>query len=228
MLSRIAKFPGISRLIWRIITKQFARRRFTLDSDRLRAARRCSVDDPPYDRERSSPARSANFTNDSRHCDVGSRRLTTLCSKMGAMTTIYGDNICILGNAAIRGHKSIFLRIAKTEGFRIRASKTQLVPPNEDKPLPGLIVRNGRATVSDDDLANVMRIVERCVALGETGLANRVCLRYRQHLRGAVGHYAWIDSKAMSEATDVFAQIRWPEKHNRDQCLSPRCYCDVV
>ena len=156
------------------------------------------------------------------------RRLMSLCSKMGAAATIYGDNICISGNAAIKGHKSTFLRIVKTEGFRIRASKTQLVPPNEDKPLPGLIVRKGHATVCDDDLANITRIVERCVALGETGLANRVCHRYPQHLRGVVNHYAWIDSDAMSEAANLFAQIDWPEKHNRHQCLSPKCYCDVV
>ena len=70
-------------------------------------------------------------------------RLTTLCARLGRALTIYGDNICISGPRLIAGHRSTFLRIAMTEGFRVRTRKTHLAPPADDKPLPGLIIRGG-------------------------------------------------------------------------------------
>lgn len=153
------------------------------------------------------------------------RRLTLLCCKLKSVVTIYGDNICVSGSRAVIGHEPTFLRIARTAGFKVRAEKTVVAAPSDDKPLPGLIIRGGKPTVSDDDLASVRATVLRCAALGADGLARRVCNRYRSSLRGVVNHYAWIDAELMASTVDQFEDISWPETHHRSTCLSGRCFC---
>ena len=68
---------------------------------------------------------------------------------------------------------------------------------------------------------------KRCVALGESGLAQHVCCRYASHLRGVVNHYAWIDRTAVAEPLEYFERIDWPDEYNREPCWSPKCHCSV-
>ncbi len=156
------------------------------------------------------------------------RRLIRLCSKIDSFVTVYGDNISISGPRSIVGHKETFLRIARTEGFKLRAKKTLIATPSEDKSLPGLIVRGGKPTVNNEDLETVCAIVTRCHDLGPQGLARQVCGRYISSVRGMVNHYAWIDRKLMQTTLTRFAEIRWPSTYDRPHCLSNRCYCSIL
>jgi Reverse transcriptase (RNA-dependent DNA polymerase) len=156
------------------------------------------------------------------------RRLNTLCSRLNSALTIYGDNVCISGPRVMARHQQTFLKIAVTEGFRVRSEKTQLTRPAEDKPLPGLIIRQGRPTISDDDLRGVKSLVERCSQLGNTGIAERVCCRFRSRLGGLVNHYTWIDKEAMEQTVAACAELCWPKAYARDPCWSPQCHCSVL
>ncbi len=156
-----------------------------------------------------------------------SRRLSTLCANVGGQVTIYGDNVCISGPRTIVGMKSTFFRIATTEGFRVRSPKTVITEPGQDKPLPGLAIRNSKPAIYDRDLAAVQEAVERCVHLGKDGLARRVCPRYVSHLRGVVKHYSWIDDVAMTIVLTDFRRVEWPDSYVKSACETQTCYCRV-
>lgn len=155
-------------------------------------------------------------------------RLRHLCAKLSSVVTIYGDTICISGSRAIVGHESTFLRIAKTSGFRARREKTLVASPSQDKVISSLIIREGKPTVSDDDLALVSALVVRCAELGAQGLAGRVCRRYAGSLRGLVDHYAWIDAKRMAHMVHRFARIAWPVSYDRSDCMAAKCFCSPL
>jgi hypothetical protein len=152
-------------------------------------------------------------------------RLQRLCEIIEAICTVYGDNICLSGGVALVRHKNTILGAARSEGFRVRADKTLIRKPGEDKPLPGLIIRGGHPTVSDEDLSTVTRLLDACLALGPCGLARKVCPRFTYKLRGIVNHYSWIDEEAMRSNCARHIAVRWPGEYRREPCLSLKCHC---
>ena len=121
--------------------------------------------------------------------------------------------------------KRTILRIATSEGFRLRADKTEVRSPGEDKPLPGVLVRDGKITLYDEDFDRASRLLDACLGLGPSGLSRRVCNRFRDKLRGVVNHFGWIDRERMEGNRRKFGKIRWPDDYERAPCWSPKCHC---
>jgi len=156
------------------------------------------------------------------------RRLANLGRPFHAKISVYGDNVAISGPKAILGQKRTILRIATSEGFRVRADKTEVRSPGEDKPLPGVLVRAGKITIYDEDFDRASRLLDACLGLGACGLSRRVCNRFCYKLRGIVNHFAWIDPERMRGNRRKFEKIRWPEDYDRTACWSPKCHCTPV
>jgi hypothetical protein len=153
------------------------------------------------------------------------RRLGQLAAKFGLNVSVYGDNVAVSGPKTVVRHKNTMLGIGRSEGFRVRAHKTLKRAPDEDKPLPGLIIRGGEITVYDEDYDRVSRMLDACLALGPDGLARKVCDRFVRKLSGTVNHYAWIDPIRMAGSRRKLAKIQWPPEYVRASCWSPKCHC---
>jgi hypothetical protein len=154
-------------------------------------------------------------------------RLTKLALSFGSTVTVFGDNVCLSGPRRLASQKNTILRIAVTEGFRVRTAKTVVTEPGQDKPLPGVVVRGGRITVYDEDLASVTSTVDNCLAIGADGLAKRTCARFKDKLQGRVHHYNWIDAERLAKNFGRFNSISWPSEHRRSSCLGPHCHCEI-
>jgi hypothetical protein len=154
-------------------------------------------------------------------------RLSKLAQSFGSTVTVFGDNVCLSGPRRLASQKNTILKIAVTEGFRVRREKTVITEPGQDKPLPGVIIRSGRVTLYDEDFTAISATVENCLSMGTSGLAKCACSRFNDKLQGRVHHYHWIDAERMKEHRQSCLKIRWPAYHKRSPCLGPHCHCEV-
>ncbi len=155
-------------------------------------------------------------------------RLKKLAGIVRASLTIYGDNVCLSGTKQLIRHRNTILRAATSEGFRVRAEKTFVGAPGDDKPLPGLIIREGEVLPYDEDLERVGRCLDACLALKEAGLSRKICSRFVHKLRGIINHYTWINTTCMRANRKKFETIPWPAEYAREPCWSPKCHCTPV
>jgi hypothetical protein len=155
------------------------------------------------------------------------RRLDTLVRAIRGTVTVYGDNLSISANVDLGRYERTIERIVRSEGFRLRRTKTVLSPPGADKSLPGVLVRDGRITVHDNDLADAQRGVGECASLGPGRLSHRVCRRYRTKMAGVLNQLAWIDPVRAAPVLARFETLLWPAEYSRQPCVSPHCHCQV-
>jgi hypothetical protein len=153
------------------------------------------------------------------------RRLERLAIQFRGVHTIYGDNVCVSGPRGLINQAVKMMAIVRSEGFKVRAGKTVTAAFGDDKPLPGLVIHDGKPTLYTKDVETLASIIDQCARLGADGLNSKVCKRFRAKLTGMVNHYCWIDRSCIERPVLQFESLRWPKEHSRRPCESPKCFC---
>nr|WP_245645299.1 reverse transcriptase family protein [Pseudonocardia acaciae] len=139
------------------------------------------------------------------------RRLSALARERGLAYTRYADDIALSGDHAtsVPALRRAVSRIARDEGFRIRADKTRVMPSHRRQRLTGLVV-NAEPAVARDEYDTLRALLHNCARTGPTEQNRTGHPDFAAHVRGRI---AWVAATHPGRGEKLLAQyraIRWP------------------
>ncbi len=138
------------------------------------------------------------------------RRLSALAMQHDLKYGSYGDEVSLSGRRRAARLKPLILRIIEQEGFTANPDKVKVMPRDGRQELAGNVVnkKNGPGRLKYRELR---AILHNCIRLGPDSQNRSMHPKFREHLRGRITQFQYLNPRLGQQLLADFQKIQWPE-----------------
>jgi hypothetical protein len=137
------------------------------------------------------------------------KRLLVLARRNGLNYGSYGDEVSISGRRRAANFEGLIVRIVRQEGFKVNPEKVKVMFRDQCQELTGNVV-NKKVSPGREAYRELRAILHNCLLRGPESQNRSNHPNFKQHLRGRIAQFQYLNPKMGKKLLADFKRIQWP------------------